>query len=79
LPEFGDPAFANIPNSPTMEYVRSGLKDTGAANIVSAVLLDYRGYDTLGEATVLFVSILGAIAIIRKKARKGAGEPEVDE
>lgn len=79
LPKFGEPAFANIPNSPTMEYVKNGLKETGAANIVTAVLLDYRGYDTLGEATVLFTAILGALAIIRKKARKDVGEPEVDE
>jgi multisubunit Na+/H+ antiporter MnhB subunit len=79
LPKFGEPAFANIPGSPTMEYVKNGLKETGAANIVSAVLLDYRGYDTLGEATVLFTAIMGAIAIIRRKARKEAGEPEGDE
>ncbi|MGD8627752.1 MAG: hypothetical protein PVH52_01590, partial [bacterium] len=57
----------------------NGLHDTGAANIVTAVLLDYRAYDTLGEATVLFASIIGAIAIIRKKARKKPSEPEVDE
>lgn len=79
LPKFGEPAFASIPGSPTMEYVKNGLQETGASNIVSAVLLDYRGYDTLGEATVLFTAILGALAIIRRKARKEVGEPEGDE
>jgi multisubunit Na+/H+ antiporter MnhB subunit len=55
------------------------LKETGAANIVTAVLLDYRAYDTLGEATVLFTSIVGALAILRKKARKKESEPEAEE
>jgi multisubunit Na+/H+ antiporter MnhB subunit len=79
LPKFGEPVFASIAGSPTMEYVKDGLKDTGAGNIVSAVLLDYRGYDTLGEATVLFTAILGAVAIMRKRARKEVGEPEAEE
>ena len=49
--------------------------ETGAANAVTAVLLDYRAYDTLGEATVIFVSILGAYAILRRvgRIRQGHG------
>jgi multicomponent Na+:H+ antiporter subunit B len=79
LPKFGYPVFAAISNTPSEYYVANGLKDTGAANMVSAVILDYRAYDTLGEATVLFTSVMGAIAIIRRKARKGVSEPEVQE
>jgi len=70
LPEFGTPAFVLNSSAPTNRYLLNGLRETGAANIVSAVLLDYRGYDTLGEATVLFTSILGALAILRIYARK---------
>jgi len=33
------------------------------------VILDYRAYDTLGEATVLFTSILGATVLLRRKAK----------
>ncbi|MFH1221231.1 MAG: hydrogen gas-evolving membrane-bound hydrogenase subunit E [Candidatus Eisenbacteria bacterium] len=76
LPEFGHPVFSVIPNTPSMYYVMNGVNDTGAANIVSAVILDYRAYDTLGEATVLFTAVMGAIAIIRKRARKASSEPE---
>ena len=79
LPKFGEPVIARLPEAPSKLYVANGLKETGAANIVTAVLLDYRAYDTLGEATVLFASIMGAIAVIRKKARKKSSEPEVDE
>jgi len=35
-----------------------------------SIVLDYRGYDTLGEATVIFVSIMGAYAMLRKQGRK---------
>jgi multisubunit Na+/H+ antiporter MnhB subunit len=40
-----------------------------AANIVCAVVLDYRGYDTLGEATILLAAIAGAAALLKVKAR----------
>ncbi|NIA07114.1 MAG: DUF4040 domain-containing protein [Actinobacteria bacterium] len=51
-------------------YLSRGLSETGSANIVTAVLLAYRGYDTLGEATVLFAAILGALVLLRPRARK---------
>jgi len=70
LPPFGTPSFTLNNNSPSNRYLLNGLKETGATNIVSAIILDYRGYDTLGEATILFTSILGALAILRIYARK---------
>jgi len=70
MPDFGNAVFAEVPNSASNTYIREGVKDTGAANLVASVILDYRGYDTLGEATVLFTSILGAIVILRRKSRK---------
>ncbi|HUS46950.1 MAG TPA: hydrogen gas-evolving membrane-bound hydrogenase subunit E [Phycisphaerae bacterium] len=48
--------------------------ETGTANAVMAILLDYRAYDTLGEATIIFVSILGAYVILRPKGRIGPEE-----
>jgi multisubunit Na+/H+ antiporter MnhB subunit len=70
LPDFGTPIFAQVPGAASQTYVAKGLKDTGAANVVASVILDYRAYDTLGEATVLFTSIIGATVILRDKARK---------
>ncbi len=51
-------------------YLDAGLAETGAANMVAAVILDYRAYDTLGEAVVIFTSILGAFTILRTKGKK---------
>ena len=48
------------------------------SNTVTAILLDYRAYDTLGEATVLFCSVLGALAILRKTARKSKEDEDVE-
>ena len=76
LPDFGTPVFIQAPQAASQTYIAQGLDNTGAANIVSAVILDYRAYDTLGEATVLFTSVIGATIILRKKSRKLLEEPE---
>ena len=69
LPAFGTAIFAELPQTASQTYIKSGLGKTGAANLVSAVYLDYRVYDTLGEATVLFTSIIGATVILRKSTK----------
>jgi len=69
LPEFGYPIMrvANI-------YLKEGLVKTGASNIVSSVILDFRAYDTLGEATILFTAVIGVLAIVRRIGRKKKDE-----
>jgi multisubunit Na+/H+ antiporter MnhB subunit len=70
-------ALAGLPafGSPTMlvagQYIALGLERTGAANVVAAIILDFRGYDTLGEATVLFTAVVGVLTIMRRAGRKG--------
>jgi len=51
-------------------YLEQGVTRTGAANAVTAVLLDFRAYDTLGEATVIFAAVIGAYAVLRHVGRK---------
>jgi multicomponent Na+:H+ antiporter subunit B len=80
LPEFGTAAFTQVPtkdDAASYTYIEKGLKDTGATNIVTSVILDYRAYDTLGETTVLFTSIIGATVLLRKKAKKLPEEPDL--
>jgi len=69
LHPFGEPLLAGDQAGVARQYLANGLEDTGAANYVMAVLLDYRAYDTLGEATVIFVSIIGAYVVLRHKGR----------
>jgi multisubunit Na+/H+ antiporter MnhB subunit len=44
--------------------------ETGADNGVTAVVFDYRGFDTLGEATVLFTAVAGVIVLFRRLKKK---------
>ncbi len=55
-------------------YVDNALLKTGAANIVTSIILDFRAYDTLGETTVLFTSVIGVLALMRRKGRKKINE-----
>ena len=63
------PPFGHAPLQVSQHYIGEGFQQTGAPNIVTAILLDFRAYDTLGEATVIFTSIVGALTILRKKGR----------
>jgi len=74
LGRFGMPVMARVPGAASAAYIEGGLEKTGAANVVAAVILDYRAYDTLGEATVLFTSIIGATVILRKEAKEALSE-----
>ncbi len=72
LPGHADPqAPANVHVSPT--YIEDSVKDTHTPNIVTAVLADYRGYDTLGETVVIFTAGLACVLILmrRKAGDKG--------
>lgn len=64
------PAIGNPIMKMGAHYLANGLKDTGAANIVAAIILDYRGYDTLGEATVLLTSVVAVLIVARQQGRK---------
>lgn len=72
LPPFGDPA-SRPSTHVSPRYIERGVAETGAANLVTGVLADYRGYDTLGETTVIFSAALACLLIL------GAGAGWRDE
>lgn len=43
-----------------------GEEQTGAANLVTAIYLGYRAYDTLGETVVLLLAVTGVVVLIRR-------------
>jgi multicomponent Na+:H+ antiporter subunit B len=69
MPGWGDP---NSPASKHVspEYIEQALKETATPNIVTAVLADYRGYDTLGETTVIFTAGISCILILRRRRQR---------
>lgn len=63
LPPYADPGSpASVYVSPY--YLENALKDTRTPNVVTAVLADYRGYDTLGETVVIFAAGLACILVL---------------
>ena len=68
MPDWGDPRSpASLHVSP--RYIEKSLEETGAPNLVTSVLADYRGYDTLGETTVIFSAGLACILLLRRKRK----------
>lgn len=53
----------------SIAYVENAAGKTGSANLVTGILFDFRAYDTLGEATVLFTAVIGVLTILRMKGR----------
>jgi len=67
MPAFGDPeAPTNLHVVPY--YIEHSEEEVGVENMVSAILADYRGYDTLGETTVIFTG--GVIVMLLFRGRE---------
>jgi len=51
-------------------YVDGAVEKTGSINLVTGVLFDFRAYDTLGEAVILYTAALGSLTLLRMKGTK---------
>lgn len=72
LPPVGNPDNP-AHNEVVEKYIEDAMKDTGAVNIVTGMILDYRAFDTFGESNVLFVATCTVLILMRddkKKERK---------
>ena len=75
----GMPAFG-IADAPAQlhvapYYLQRGQADTGVPNVVTAVLASYRGFDTLGEVTVIFTAGMGVLVLLGGATRRQRREP----
>jgi len=69
MPDWGDPnSPASLHVSP--RYIEKTMEETATPNMVTSVLADYRGYDTLGETTVIFTAGISCILILRERRRR---------
>jgi multicomponent Na+:H+ antiporter subunit B len=69
MPEWADPfSPASVHVSP--RYLERTLEETATPNAVTSVLADYRGYDTLGETTVIFTAGVSCMLILRKRRQR---------
>lgn len=66
MPDMGDPnAPTNLHVAPY--YIEHSEEEVGVENIVSAILADYRGYDTLGETSVIFTAGVSVLLLLRRR------------
>jgi multicomponent Na+:H+ antiporter subunit B len=65
LPPWADP---DQPSSAHVSprYIERTIEETGVPNIVTAVLADYRGYDTLFETAVIFTAGIAVLMLLRR-------------
>jgi multicomponent Na+:H+ antiporter subunit B len=74
LPPFGT-ADAPVHKHVAPRYLKDSVKETMVPNVVTAVLADYRGYDTLGETTVIFTAGIGVLLLLKGRRRRRTDGP----
>jgi multicomponent Na+:H+ antiporter subunit B len=71
MPIWGDPESpASLNVSP--RYIERAFEETAVPNMVTAVLADYRGYDTLGETMVIFAAGVCCLLILGSRRKEEA-------
>lgn len=74
------PAFGHgenpVNNEVAQRYIEKGLQETGAVNIVTGMILDYRAFDTLGESHVLFIATCAVLILLRRDGKKEQARDE---
>jgi multisubunit Na+/H+ antiporter MnhB subunit len=66
---FGDPSATDM----DQYIIDNAQEQTGSNNVVASVVFDYRGLDTLGEATILFTAVTGVLLLLRAAKREEDG------
>ena len=69
LPSFGGESNP-VENEVTERYLSEGLREGGALNLVSNMILDYRAFDTLGESNVLFTAACTVLLLLQVRHRE---------
>jgi multisubunit Na+/H+ antiporter MnhB subunit len=62
--------FGYPPSDMDDYIIENAQEETGNNNVVASVVFDYRGFDTLGEATILFTAVTGVLLLLRASKRK---------
>jgi len=69
MPQWGDP-HSPASGHVSPHYLRHSMEDTATPNVVTSILGDYRGYDTLGETTVIFTAGMACILLLRRGRKR---------
>ena len=75
VPPFGE-ADNPVQEHVTPRYLEEQIEEIGVQNVVTAVLASYRGYDTLGETTVIFAAGIGVLLLLSGRSRQASRREE---
>jgi multicomponent Na+:H+ antiporter subunit B len=70
LPPYGQPDTPVQVHPLTERYLVESEREIGIPNVVTSVLASYRGYDTLGEAVVVFTAGIGVLLLLGRAGRR---------
>ncbi|MFH1569048.1 MAG: DUF4040 domain-containing protein [Gemmatimonadota bacterium] len=73
MPRYGDPD-APIHHYTVPRYIEESPREIGVPNIVTSILASYRGYDTLGETSVILTAAVGVLLLLGSSLRRGRQE-----
>lgn len=59
-----------VNNEVAQVYIEHGIQDTGAVNVVTGMILNYRAFDTFGETCVLFIATTCVMVLLMKEEEK---------
>jgi multicomponent Na+:H+ antiporter subunit B len=69
MPKWGDP-HSPAASHVSPYYLEHSIEHTATPNVVTSVLADYRGYDTLGETTVIFTAGMACILLLKRRDKR---------
>ena len=81
FPDWGDSKSPASDNRLSQHYITETINETRVPNMVTAVLADYRGYDTMFETVVIFtagIAIIGILRIVGKPTKLDHPSPALD-
>ena len=62
--------FGYPPSQMDDYIIQNAQGESGANSVVDTIVFDYRGFDTLGEATILFTAVTGVVMLFRKRKKE---------
>lgn len=77
IPRYGDPANP-VHHHLVQRFIEDSPKEIGIPNVVTSVLASYRGYDTLGETTVVFTAAIGVLVLVGGARRRRSRKDELE-
>jgi multicomponent Na+:H+ antiporter subunit B len=69
MPSYGDPG-APVHNHIAKRYIETSLVEIDVPNMVTSLLASYRGFDTLGETTVVLTACIGVLLLLGGRRRE---------